>query len=156
MSARPPRVLTGRRVLAIAVACFGTVFAVNGLMAYHAVRSFPGVEVANSYVASQGFNTRLSEQQALGWQALVAVDGPDLVLRLTGADGAPALVADLRATLGRATHTRDDQTPAFRARPDGAYAAPVTLAPGNWNLRLVARAADGTEFQQRISFVHRP
>ena len=31
-----------------------------------------------------------------------------------------------------------------------AYTAPVTLGDGNWNIRMVAVAADGTEFTQRV------
>ena len=135
--------LTGRHVLAIFLGAFGLVIAVNLLLAWQAIRTFPGVEVQNSYVASQGFNTRLAEQRALGWEARVEVAQGELRLYLTGPDG----------TLGRATTTREDRVPAFRPTSYG-FAAPVELAPGNWNLRLVATAPDGTEFRQRISFRH--
>jgi nitrogen fixation protein FixH len=151
-TARP---LTGKHVLAIALGAFGVIIAVNLLMAWQAIRTFPGVEVANSYVASQGFNTRLAAQRALGWVARVEVEGGELRLFLTGPDGAPARAATATGTLGRATTTREDRVPDFRPTPYG-FAAPVDLAPGNWNLRLVAVAVDGTEFRQRISFRHQP
>jgi nitrogen fixation protein FixH len=146
--------LTGRHVMGGFVGAFGVIIAVNLVMAWFAVSTFPGVEVQNSYVASQGFNTRLAEQRALGWQTRVEVAGDELRLFVNDPDGF-ADVAQLTATLGRATHTRSDVTPEFRRIP-GGFAAPVTLEPGNWNLRLVALAADGTEFRQRISFWHRP
>jgi nitrogen fixation protein FixH len=146
--------LTGRHVLGGFVGAFGVIISVNLVMAWFAVSTFPGVEVQNSYVASQGFNTRLAEQRALGWQTRVEVSDGELRLYVTDPDG-PAQVARLSATLGRATHTRSDTTPEFRRIP-GGFAAPVTLEHGNWNLRLVATAADGTEFRQRISFWHRP
>ena len=148
------RQLTGRHVLAIFLGAFGLIIAVNLLLAWNAIRTFPGVEVQNSYVASQGFNTRLAEQRALGWQTRVEVAEGELRLFATAPDGRPAAVETLTATLGRATHTRDDTVPAFE-RMVGGFAAPMELAPGNWNLRLVATAPDGTEFRQRISFWHR-
>jgi nitrogen fixation protein FixH len=44
---------------------------------------------------------------------------------------------------------QDDQKPEFTF--DGqAYVAPADLGPGNWNIRMVARAKDGTEFTQRV------
>jgi len=153
MQSQPFR-FTGTHALAVFVGAFGLIFAVNLFMAWNAVRTFPGVEVANSYVASQGFNTRLADQQRLGWQMRVEVAGGDLRLMVSGPDGAAAEVAALQATLGRATHNRDDWAPDFRRIP-GGFAAPVELEPGNWNLRLTATAADGTEFRQRISFWHR-
>lgn len=151
--ATPARPLTGRHVLIIAVTSFGVVIAVNLALAWFALRSFPGVEVANSYVASQGFNDRLADQRALGWGTRVEVAASELRLYVTAPDGAPAQIATLTATLGRPTHMRDDITPAFAPIP-GGFAAPVDLAPGNWNLRLRATAPDGTPFERRISFHH--
>ncbi|WP_209424908.1 FixH family protein [Pararhodobacter sp. SW119] len=146
--------LTGPKVFAIFAGAFGLIISVNLFMAYSAISTFPGIEVQNSYVASQGFNDRLARQRALGWDIRVAVEGGELQVHITDPDGTPAEVADLSATLGRATHTRDDITPEFTyAR--GSFRAPVELARGNWNLRLVATARDGTEFQQRVSFRHR-
>lgn len=145
------RQLTGRHVLAIFAGAFGVIIAVNLALAWSAVSTFPGLEAQNSYVASQGFNTRLAEQRALGWEARVEVAEGELRLFLTGPDGALPEVAALDATLGRATHVRDDQTPDFRRIP-GGFAAPVDLQPGYWHLRLMATAADGTEFRQRLSF----
>jgi nitrogen fixation protein FixH len=53
------------------------------------------------------------------------------------------------ATFGRATHLGQDQTPAFEF--DGqALRAAIEGGAGNWNLRLKARAQDGTLFEQRI------
>ncbi|KPQ07788.1 MAG: putative integral membrane protein linked to a cation pump [Rhodobacteraceae bacterium HLUCCA12] len=146
--------LTGGKVAALFIGAFGIIILVNLALAYSAVRTFPGLEVGNSYVASQGFNDRLEAQRALGWNVDVAVDDGELVVAFTDDDGQPVRVAALDATLGRATHTRDDLRPDFRYRA-GAFAAPVTIAPGNWNLRIVATAPDGTEFQQRVSFRHR-
>lgn len=148
------RELTGRKVLAIFVSIFGVIIAVNAFMAYSAVSTFPGLEVQNSFVASQGFNDRLERQRGLGWDIRVEVEDGELRVHITDPDGSPAAVADLNATLGRATHTRDDVSPEFVYIRD-SFRAPVDLENGNWNLRLVATAPDGTQFRQRVSFRHR-
>lgn len=141
--------LKGWHVLAGFVAAFGIIITVNLTLAFNAVRTFPGLEVKNSYVASQTFDDRRAAQQALGWTATAAASATELTLRITDTAGAPVMVGDLQATLGRATHVQDDMTPAFAYR-NGTYHAPATLAPGNWNLRMTAIAADGTPFAQRI------
>lgn len=143
------RQFTGKHALAVFVGAFGVIIAVNLVLAYKAVQTFPGLEVKNSYVASQEFNERLHEQQALGWDATAETKGGLLILHITDAQGDPVRVAELQAVVGRATHVRDDFTPDFTF--DGvAYSAPATLAEGNWNIRLVARDHDGAEFSRRI------
>lgn len=147
--------MTGGKVLAIFLGAFGVIIAVNLVMAYSALSTFPGLEVRNSYVASQGFNDRLTSQRALGWDVAVGVDDGELRVVFTDPQGNPARVSGFEATLGRPTHTRDDVEPQFAYQSSGIFIAPVTIAPGNWNLRLVATAPDGTEFRQRVSFRHR-
>lgn len=154
MTTTAPKQLTGRHVLIGFVSFFGVIIVVNLFMAWNALRTFPGVEVANSYVASQGFNAALAAQQSLGWDVAVSVENGTLFVRFTDADGAPVEVAEMTALLGRPTHQRDDQVPDF-ARSGSTFSAPVDLDFGNWNLRITAHAADGTLFRQRVSFWHR-
>jgi nitrogen fixation protein FixH len=143
------RKLTGFHVAAIFVSAFGVIIAVNLTLAYNAVNSFPGLEVKNSYVASQHFDRDRDAQLALGWSVLAEARGDEVRLSITDQAGAPVEVSDLQATLGRATHVQDDQMPEFVF--DGErYVASADLAPGNWNIRMVARADDGTEFRQRV------
>ena len=62
---------TGRHLLVCLIGFFGIVIAVNIVMAVLAVRSFSGVVVENSYVASQNFNRWIAEgrrEAALGWK----------------------------------------------------------------------------------------
>lgn len=144
-----PRELTGRHVLAITLAAFGIIVAVNLVMAFKAVGSFPGLEVPNSYVASQSFDRERAAQSALDWTATPVYDGQQLTLTVVDARGLPAPLEDLRVTVGRPTHTRDDQTPEF-TREGGVFRAPLVLQPGKWNIHMVATAPDGTEFRQRF------
>ncbi len=146
---RKGKPLTGLKVLAIAVGSFAVILGANLTLAFNAVSSFPGLEVDNSYVASQNFNEQLEQQLGLGWEVSAQIEGGMLVLSFTDADGRPVDVATLDATLGRATHVRDDQRPDFYYHR-GTFTAPVDLAPGNWNIRLEATAPDGTPFRQRV------
>ncbi len=141
--------ITGRHVFIGTASAFAVIIGVNILLAYKAVQTFPGLEVKNSYVASQSFDADRKAQLGLGWNVTATVDGDLLRLSILDRDGSPVEVTDLTGTLGRATQVKDDVSPAFRF--DGrAYVAPVDLAAGNWNLRMVATAADGTIFRQRI------
>ncbi len=143
------RKITGRHVLMIFVAAFGLIIGVNLLLAYSAVSTFPGLEVKNSYVASQEFNERKAAQEALGWTISADHAGGVLTLGITDGNGHPVQAARIEATVGRATHVQEDQTPKFRF--DGtAYVAPVDLGDGNWNIRMKAWDSNGTLFQQRV------
>lgn len=146
-------VLTGRHVLAITLAAFGVIIGVNLLLAFKAVGTFPGLEVDNSYVASQSFDRDRAAQQALGWRVTPDYDGKELRLMIRDGQGNPARIKTLTATIGRPTHVRDDQTPQF-AYDDGVFHAPLSLGPGLWNIHLTAEAWDGTQFRQRIDHYH--
>lgn len=143
------KTLTGRHVALIFCGCFSVIITVNLTLAYNAVKTFPGLEVKNSYVASQHFDENRAAQEALGWKIYAESRGGEVSLSITDEVGAPVEVARLDATLGRATHVQDDQTPDFKFN-GSRYVAPATLAAGNWNLRMVAEATDGTLFQQRV------
>jgi nitrogen fixation protein FixH len=141
--------LTGRKVFAITAGFFGVIIGVNGVLAYQAVNTFPGLEVKNSYVASQTFDAERSAQNGLGWVLDVTAQSDAVTLAFTGADGLPVQPQSLAATIGRATGALDDSVPAF-VYAAGRYTAPVNLDPGKWVLRVDALAADGTVFRQRI------
>ena len=140
--------LTGRKVALMMCAGFGVIIAVNLTLAFKAVATFPGLEVKNSYVASQAFDEERAAQNALGWDVAATLANGTLRLEILR-DGTPVEPVLRSAVLGRATHVAEDQVPDLQF--DGtAFKAPVTLAKGNWNLRLVAQADDGTVFKQRV------
>ncbi|MDS9468536.1 FixH family protein [Paracoccus sp. MBLB3053] len=147
------RELTGRHVLAITVAAFGIIIAVNVLMAVKAVGTFPGLEVANSYVASQRFDQERTAQKSLGWTVTPDYDGREMVLAIRDAQGNPAPIRDMEVTVGRPTYVRDDRHLNLVNR-GGLYVAPLDLPAGLWNIHIRAIAWDGTEFRQRIDHYH--
>ncbi|NJR13875.1 MAG: hypothetical protein HC779_06455, partial [Phyllobacteriaceae bacterium] len=72
-SAETAFTLNGYHMLAIFVAFFGVIVAVNLTMARFAVTHWTGLVVKNSYVASQNYNGWLRQaaaSKALGWQAV--------------------------------------------------------------------------------------
>lgn len=143
------RQFTGKHALMVFVGAFGVIISVNIFLAYSAVKTFPGLEVKNGYIASQQFNHRLQEQQALGWDAWAEAKDGLLILHITDAQGAPVEVAELETVVGRATHMREDFSPEFTF--DGVtYSTPAELGKGNWNVRVVAYNAEGAEFSRRI------
>ena len=143
------RKFTGWHALAIFGGAFAVIIGVNVVLAVQAVRTFPGLEVANSYVASQTFDERRKAQEALGWTVDARTEGDQVILAITDRAGKPVQVGRLEAILGRATEVKDDRTPEFVF--DGtAYVATEALGGGNWNIRMKALDAGGTEFEQRV------
>jgi len=151
MSDRP---LTGRGVFLIVASAFTVIIGVNLTLAYNAVATFPGVEAKNSYTASQTFEARRAAQLALGWEVTAGIEGDVLTLSFLGPDG-PVAPRIERATLGKATSVVADRTPDFTWTGE-AYSAKVDVAPGNWNLRLVAVADNGVRFERRFPLLIRP
>ena len=145
------RELTGPKVLAIAVASFGLIITVNFYMAFQAITTFPGLEVDNSYVASQSFDTDRKAQQALGWTVTPRYDAVARQMHLTFVDaaGAPVTLGDLSVLIGRSTAAADDIRPVF-SQAKGDYLAPVDLAMGKWTIHVTAHSAQGVLFQQRL------
>lgn len=140
--------IKGWHVLAGFVLGFGIIIVVNLTLAFKAVRTFPGLEVKNSYVASQSFDADRAAQLALGWDVSAKLHDDELRLSVMK-DGQSVSPHIESAVFGRATNVAQDQTPEFYF--DGQdHVAVVSAGAGNWNLRLKMRADDGTLFQQRI------
>lgn len=140
--------LTGKHVLAITVSAFAVIIGVNLVLAFKAVSTFPGLEVQNSYVASQGFNDRKAAQEALGWTLAPSYAGGRIDLAFTDRDGVPVAVQELEVLVGRTTSTAADARPEFVQAGD-VYTALLDLGQGKWMVKVTARSADGTLFEQR-------
>ena len=102
--------ITGWHVFGMFAAGFGTIIAVNLTLAINAVGTFPGLEVKNSYVASQSFEVDRAAQNALEWDVTAQLTGTKLSLRFEQ-DGTTVVPIIESATLGRATSVAQDQTP---------------------------------------------
>lgn len=141
--------LNGWHVLGIFGGAFAVIIGVNIALAVNAVSTFPGLEVANSYVASQTFDKRRSAQESLGWTVEARLEKDMLVLSITDEEGRPVQASRLHAKIGRPTNVSDDREPEFTFN-GRAYVAYEKLRPGNWDVWLTATALNGTQFQQRL------
>lgn len=141
--------LTGRTVLFITVGAFAVVIGVNITMAVMAVGTFPGLEVENSYVASQEFDAKREAQERLGWKIETDYALGLLTVSFINAQGLPVEPADFSVLIGRTTEAEDDIRPSFSGI-NGRYSTPLDLDGGKWMMVVEAKAEDGTEFRQRL------
>lgn len=146
--------LTGRKVGAIFLGGFATIIAANLTLLYFALGSFPGVEVKHTYADSLGFEQRRAAQETLHWQTASSYDGRDVILSIADRSGKTVYVNDLSAVVGLATRDGQDR-PVDLLFSGSDYRAAMDLPVGNWQLRLVATAQDGTEFRQILPLIIR-
>jgi nitrogen fixation protein FixH len=130
------------------IAGFLLVIAVNGALIFFAEDTFSGLETDNAYERGLEYNQALAgeaAQERLGWHSQAVISGDPgthrtLHVQLTDRDGRPLDGLTLEAYLVRPSNAGMDLSLAPRATGDGAYVTEFTLpAPGQWDLRLVAR-----------------
>jgi nitrogen fixation protein FixH len=138
-----PRTFTGRHMLAAMVAFFGVIVAVNLTMAAFAMKSWTGLVVQNSYVASQEFNDRAEAgraRAALGWQGELAYSNGKLRYALVRHDGDAVALTDVLVALGRPAYEAEDTTIVLTPTGDGGFGNSVELGDGQWIVRVSAEA----------------
>lgn len=136
------RRFTGRHMLAIMLAFFGVVIAVNMLMATIATRTFGGTVVDNSYVASQRFNHWLAEaraQERLGWRTELGLDSARRITIIVRERGATLAGAEIEAVARHPLGQAPDVDMHFRERAGGSYVSRTPLPPGRWLVHLEVR-----------------
>lgn len=140
-----PFEVRGWHVLAMLLAFFALVIAVNVAFAVLALRSFPGEDVRRSYLQGLQYNDTLAErraQAALGWRIEVGQRAGALEVFANNRNGEPLDRLTVQGELQRRADARFDRSLTFEHVGAGRYVARVEdLAPGAWRLR--ARAEDG-------------
>jgi nitrogen fixation protein FixH len=158
---REARPITGRFVLITFIAFFGVIAAVNGIMMTLAIRTMPGLEVKNGYVASQAMNGQIDAmrlQAERGWKADVSVRLKDKMapvsVSLLDRDGRPITGLAVTGRLAHPALTRADHTAALvEARP-GVYSAAFTdVTAGGWTLVVEANRGHERVFSSRNRIV---
>lgn len=144
------RRFTGFHMLAIMLAFFAVVVAVNLAMATVAARTFGGKVVDNSYVAGQRFNGWLAEaraQEQLGWRSVLALDASRRVSLSVATGAGPLAGAEVRAVARHPVGRAADVALGFHAAAPGRYVSTAPLPPGRWQVQ-VEIARDGAVKRQ--------
>ena len=147
---------TGRHMLVLVVGFFAVIMAVNVFMAVLATRSWTGLVVENSYVASQEFNTKLTVSQsrtAAGWAGGLAYEDGELVFSLTGTDGVPVALDGVTVEVSRPIGVEGDRFVDLVMVADGSHRAGVDLDPGVWNAAIVARVPGEADYEHRARLI---
>jgi nitrogen fixation protein FixH len=116
---------------------------------FSAINTFPGLEIKNTYDASQTFDKERAAQTRLGWKLQTSFDGTRVSLNIRDRQGRSPALKSLIATVGRATFDSADVVLDF-PQTQSPYSMPISLLKGKWELRIKAIAADGTPFRQRL------
>ena len=145
---------TGKHMLLITVTFFGVVIGVNVLMAVSASRTWTGLVVANSYVASQEFQVKSDaarRQNEAGWTMDVAYEDGRLIVQIAGDDGELEL-HDVEAFVHRPVGGHDDARVPLSLGATG-YEGAVALAPGVWDVTVTTAPTElgAIERETRIS-----
>ena len=141
---KPARPLTGKHVLAIFIAFFTVVIAVNMVMFRVATSSFSGIETDSAYRVGLAYNTELEaarQQAALGWAVNAKVDGERVIIDVRDRDGqiVPGLTGDV--VLAWPADRRLDRKGTISALSGGRYEAQLdkALPPGQWDVVVTLR-----------------
>ncbi len=142
----PIKRFTGKHMLIIMLCFFGVILAVNLTLATLAAKSWSGLVVKNSYVASQNFNEKLSaaaRQAQTGWQSRLTQSGGGLELYLSERGGAPLAGLNVTAVIRHPINEQLDRKTLFRPQAPGRYRSDLRLPVGLWEIEI--RAARGAQ-----------
>jgi nitrogen fixation protein FixH len=131
----------------IFVAAFAVVVAVNGVMIWIAVTTFPGLATDKSYDRGLKYNQNLAAAQAqaeMGWQVeIAAAKQSSGLVRVEGfykdKNAAPINELAVKAYLIRPAVTGHDRDIELSPQGEGRYAGALELPlAGLWEVRLIA------------------
>ena len=140
------RPLTGRKVLLILMAFFGTIFLVNGLMLHYAIVSFPGVVEPDAYEHGLAWDQDISaahRQEALGWKvsgsfARTGAGTAEVTFLVRDRSGAPVSGLAVSCQLEFPADRQHDHKLALAEGAPGEYRGLVDAREGGWKLDIIA------------------
>lgn len=136
--------VTGRFVLIALILFFGTIMAMNAIMARFAVQTFAGLDATSSYKTGLAFSTEAKaarQQEALKWNVdaeLVRTDDGVAHLRVDAKDaqGRHLRGMNVEAQLRHPTKAAQDRVFVMQETAPGVYEGFSEAAPGSWDLRV--------------------
>lgn len=136
---------TGRHMVLVLVAFFGVVITVNLFMAWQATRSWSGLVVPNTYVASQQFNSKVAVQRAMaatGITGKLAVEGDVVSFTISQPDQRPVDVDKVVVNFLRPVGTEQDFSVELTRTAPGVYSVKHEVRPGQWIAEVKATNGD--------------
>ena len=149
-------VFTGWHMLGIMVLFFGTIISVNLVMAWNAVRSWSGLVVQNTYVASQEFNGKVAEARAFaksGIEGALTIENGRVVYRAVDAKGAPLSADAVTAVFKRPVDEREDFSLPLEKTGKGEFFAERAITPGQWVVDISTTSGGERIFHQTVRTV---
>ncbi|MGX5804197.1 FixH family protein [Bradyrhizobium sp. Arg314] len=151
-----PREFTGWHMLIVIVSFFAVVIGVNVTMATLARKSWTGLVVENTYVASQQFNEEARKgraQAALGWTGKLTVASGEVRYSLLDAHGKTLPLHGVRISFRHPAYEAEDEALTLAA-PAGAtsenaaeFAVRHTPKDGVWIVEIDADAGLASPFR---------
>lgn len=153
MSARAQQTkgFTGWHMLGVMCLFFGVIIAVNFTMAFYAVKSWTGLVVPNSYVASQEFNERSAvgrAHMALGWTGGIDYRGGVFRYDLKDSKGEPVAATSVTVLFKRPVNETEDKLVSLISAGNGSWIGDVELHDGNWVAEISSEAGLGEPYRQ--------
>ena len=144
---KPEFRFTGKHMLVSMLCFFGVIISVNFFMATLASKSWTGLIVKNSYVASQEYNGELqkaADQKDRGWKSNVSYAAGTLVLVLRNENNNILSFDKVVAEIGRPAFEQKDKTLQFMPVATGSNKIAIHLEPGIWALKITGTVAGET------------
>ena len=133
---------TGKHMLVIVIAFFAVIIGVNITMAVIASKTWTGLVVENSYVASQKFNAKLeaaARQEQRGWSGTIRYNAGVLEFTLVDKESRQVMFDDVVAHVGRPAFEQQDRQVKLLNSGNGTYQARLNFAPGPWQVSVRGR-----------------
>jgi nitrogen fixation protein FixH len=153
---RSGRRLTGRTVLVIALAFFGTVAAVNAVMIHYALSTFRGEVGAHPYEAGLAYNREIAASRAQSERNWIveahlqnAPGGRTLEVSMRDSAGEPISDLQVSATFAAPVDARLDRRVELMSIGEGRYTGVAPVSPGNWDLEIQSRRAGEVLFKSK-------
>ncbi len=149
------RIFTGWHMAFTMASFFGVIIGVNIALAIFANKSWTGLVVKNSYIASQNFNrdAKIARQQhAKGWQLTSIVDHGRVVVTILDQANQPITGLMVSAVLQRPTTEAEDEAHEFQEIGTGKYRSRAAIRAGVWLVDVTVRHANhgAMRFVQRV------
>jgi nitrogen fixation protein FixH len=147
------RQFTGKHMLAIMLGFFAVVLSANMTMVYFARHSWTGLVVANSYVASQEFDTKTRKMEAMAAMDVhpeVSFASGTLRVVLHTKAGDPVPARNVKLSIGRPSNEGQDRVVDMAERASGTFEAPQELGHGQWTGTITAELPGHGEWSRPV------